>query len=356
MDSPESLCFCSSDQLTGTHGYREKKTRQQLSLRAILFPGRFGGEKNGRPGKILIAGKRQTPYDLFVDMEIINALTCSLRKVYGPACCLLLCSASGVLASEVVLQKAPLSAAQAPTNRAQSHLGPQATFALMNYNLRDLHAKARALYVSSGDDLTLASRMIDDQVATSFDFSAEDKSPTALIDLGKVCRVRRLSAIYSARPGSIDFYVMQSLPGNDRDDSTSTVKLDSNALASLKPVGSVIDDGTQGHASMEFPATSGRYVMLRWIPAAHDDTSFTVAEVTAFGTGGGRLLASSGRFLSNQTTSERTVAADAKDVPDSKDVYESKDVPEEAPAEGPPPRLPEPPPFTFIPQLLPVSQ
>ena len=290
-----------------------------------------------------------------MDMEIMNTLTCSLRKIYGSACYLFLCSASGVLASEVVLQKAPLSAAQAPTSRAQSRLGPQATFALVNYNLRDAHAKARALYVSSGYDLTLASRMIDNQVATSFDFSAEDKSPTALIDLGKIRTVRRLSAIYSARPGSIDVYVMQSLPGNDRDDSASTVKLDSNALASLKSVGSVIDDGTQGHASMEFSATRGRYVMLRWIPAAHEDTSFTVAEVTAFGAGGGPLLASSGRFLSNQSTSERTVAADAKDVPDSKDVYESKDVPE-APAEGPPPRLPQPPPFTFIPQLIPVSQ
>jgi hypothetical protein len=198
--------------------------------------------------------------------------------------------------------------------------------------------------------------MIDDKVATSFGFSAEDKSPTAVIDLGKICIVQRLSAIYSARPGSIDFYVMQSLPGTDRDNSPSTAKLDSNALASLKPVGSVTDDGTRGRASIDFPATSGRYVMLRWIPAAHDDTSFTVAEVSAFAAGGGSLLASSGRFSSSQTTSERTIAADAKDVPDSKDVADSKDIPEEAPAEGPPPTLPEPPPFTFIPYLVPVSE
>jgi hypothetical protein len=202
--------------------------------------------------------------------------------------------------------------------------------------------------------------MIDNQVATSFGFSPEDKSPTAVIDLGKVCTVRRLSAIYSARPGSIDFYVMQSLPGTDRDNSASTVKLDSNALASLKRVGSVIDDGTQGSASIDFPATSGRYVMLQWIPAAHYDTSFTVAEVSAFGAGGGSLLASNGNFSSNQTTSERKVAADSKDIADSKDASDSKDIPEEGPekppAEGPPPRLPDQPPFTFIPQLVPVSE
>jgi hypothetical protein len=303
--------------------------------------------------------KGERPTIFFVDMEIMRTLTSSLGKVYGAACCLLLCTASGVLASDVVLHKVPLTTAQAPTNPAQSRLGPQATYALINYNLRDARAKARALYVSSGNDLTLASSMIDNQVATSFGFSAEDQSPTAVIDLGKVCTVRRLSAIYSARPGSIDFYVMQSLPGTDPDNSGTTVKLDSNALASLKRVGSVIDDGTQGHASIDFPATSGRYLMLRWIPAAHDDTSFTVAEVSAFGAGGGSLLASKGNFSSTQTTSERTIAADSKDIADSKDVSDSKDIPEEGPArppaEGPPPTLPAPPPFTFIPQLIPAS-
>src|SRR5947207_13398411 len=142
-------------------------------------------------------------------MEISRTLTRSLTKAYAATGCILLCADSGVLASEVVLQKVPLTA-QTTTNRAQSRLGPQAAFALVNYNLRDAHAKARALYVSSGIDLTLASSMIDDQVTTFFGFSPEDKSPTAVIDLGKVYAVRRFSAVYSARPGSMDFYVLQS--------------------------------------------------------------------------------------------------------------------------------------------------
>jgi hypothetical protein len=301
--------------------------------------------------------KSKRPTIFFVDMEIMRTLTSSLGKVYGSACCLLLCTASGAMASDLELQKVPLTTAQAPANPAKTHLGPQATFALINYNLNEARSKARALYVSSGNDLTLANSMIDDQVATSFGFSVDDKSPTAVIDLGKVCTVRRLSAIYSARPGSIDFYVMKSLPGTERDNSANTVKLDNDALGSLKRVGSAIDDGTQGRASIEFPATTGRYVMLRWVPAEHADTSFTVAEVSAFGTGGGSLLASNVNFSSNP--SERTTAADSKDIADSKDVSDSKDIPEEGPqppADGPPPRLPDPPPFTFIPQLVPASQ
>ena len=92
----------------------------------------------------------------------------------------------------------------------KSNLGPQASFALINYNVR---TKARTLYVSSGSDLMLANNMIDDQAATSFGFSAQDNSPIAVIDLGKVATVRRLSAIYSPRAGAVDFYLLQSLPG-----------------------------------------------------------------------------------------------------------------------------------------------
>jgi hypothetical protein len=294
----------------------------------------------------------------FVDMEIMKTLTSSFGKACGSAG-LFFCAVSGLLASDLVLKEVPqLTAAGATAKASQSPLGPQATFALINYNLRDTRSKARALYVSSGDDVTLANSMIDDQVATSFGFSAEDKSPTTVIDLGKVCTVRRLSATYSARPGSIDFYVMQSLPLAGRDNSAGTMKLDGDAVANLKRVGSTIDDGTQGRASIDFPAITGRYVMLRWIPATHTEGAFTMAEVSAFGAGGGNLLASNVNFSSAQATTERKVAADSRDVPDSKDVSDSKDIPEEGPppSEGPPPTLPEPPPFTFIPQLVPVSE
>jgi hypothetical protein len=196
--------------------------------------------------------------------------------------------------------------------------------------------------------------MIDNKAATSFGFSPADNSPVTVIDLGKVSTVRRLSAIYSPRATSIDFYVLQSLPGVDGDNSPNSLKLDEKTFAKLKAVGSAIDDGTQGRASVDFPATSGRYVMLRWIPAVHSDTSFTVAEVSAFSPSRGNLLAANRDFSSARTT------VDSKDVADSKDVSDSKDIPEEAPpappAEGPPPSLPNPPPFTFIPQLLPTSE
>ena len=279
-------------------------------------------------------------------MEIMRTLTSPFARLSG---CLLF-SVSTALASDIVLQKVPAATEQVSAAQ-KSDLSRQASFALINYKV---HSTARALYVSSGNDLQLANNMIDDQAATSFGFAAADNSPVAIIDLGKVATIERLSAIYSPRATGIDFYVLQSLPGVDGEKGSASLKLDEKALAKLKAVGSAIDDGTQGRATVNFPATSGRYVMLRWMPAAHSDTPFTVAEVSAYSPSRGNLLASNRDFSSAQTT------GDSKDVADSKDVSDNKDIPDEAPpqppAEGPPPPLQPPPPFTFIPQLTPQSE
>jgi hypothetical protein len=295
--------------------------------------------------RFLLPWRRRSPTIVFVDMEIMRTLASALTR--SSACILI--SASTVFASDIVLQKVPIEA-NAPVT-AKSKLSPQASFALINYNVR---TQARALYVSSGADLSLANKMIDDQAGTSFVFSPTDNSPVAVIDLGKVATVRRLSAVYSPRATSIDFYVLSTLPGVDATNSANSLKLDEKTFANLKSVASAIDDGTQGRASVDFPATSGRYVMVRWSPAAHADTAFTVAEVSAFSPSRGNLLASNRDFSNAQTT------ADSKDVADAKDVSDNKDIPEEAPpqppAEGPPPSLPNPPPFTFIPQLTPQSE
>lgn len=292
--------------------------------------------------RFLLRESKKRPTIVFVAMEIMRTLTSSFTKLSG---CLLL-AASSAFAGDVVLQKVP-DIAPAQVSADKSNLGPQASFALINYNVR---TKARTLYVSSGNDLMLANNMIDNQAETSFGFSAQDNSPVAVIDLGKVSTVRRLSAIYSARAGAIDFYLLQRLPGAN---ASNSLKLDAKTFANLKPIGSAIDDGTQGRASIDFPATTGRYVMLRWSPASHADTAFTLAEVTAVSPNSENLIAANRDFSSDTT-------ADSKDVADSKDIGDSKDIPEEGPpveppAEGPPPSLPNPPPFTFIPQLVPTS-
>ena len=285
-------------------------------------------------------------------MEIMSASSSSLRLVNlcQLACAFSFLGGSALVADELVLQKVPsLTTAQAPAEAATS----DSSFALINYDLNETHARARAHYVSSGRELREASNMIDDQSVTTYKFASGDPEPTAVIDLGKVTTLRRITALYTPRPGHVDFYVLESLPGHP---GTKTLKLDATALANLKAVGSV-DDGS-GRAAIDFPETTGRYILVKWTGATDSDAPFSIAEIAAFGGGkSGNLIAA------NRTDSSRnSIESDGKTMVDGKDLGSgkdfSKDMPEEgpeSPAEGPPPALPPPPPFTFVPELLPLS-
>lgn len=238
------------------------------------------------------------------------------------------------------------------------------SFALISYKLTDIHAKGRALYVSSGTDARRANDMIDDQTETSYTFATEDGSPTTVIDLGKSSSLRRVSSVYSPRAGTMTFYVLPSLPAVTAGDVLpDNFNLNDATFASLQPVGAVKDDGTRGRASIDFPATTGRYLMVRWTPAAQHDSSFSIAEVAAFGKAGERtnLLAANTAGAPNES---RGQISDGKTMLDGKTMIEAKDMPAEgpaealpqSPAEGPPPPLPQPPPFTFVPVLVPPSR
>jgi hypothetical protein len=230
---------------------------------------------------------------------------------------------------------------------------------LVSYNLTDLHAQARMLYVSSGDDIKQANNMIDEQPATSYSFAASDVAPATVVDLGKPTPLRRISAIYSTRPGTVSFYVLQSLPSSAGENAPTTLRLDAAAQQNLKPIASVTDDGT-GRASVDFPTTTGRYIMVKWDSAIQQDASFSVAEIAAFGGGASANLmaANASGGAGGQIESDGKTLQDGKDLGDAKDGKDAKDIPAEgpeSPAEGPPPALPPPPPFTFVPEIVPTS-
>jgi hypothetical protein len=248
-----------------------------------------------------------------------------------------------------------------PRPRKVSFEENSATLALISFNFSDLHARARGLYVSSGD-AEKANDMIDDQPATSYKFASDDTAPTVVIDLGRARVLTRLSAVYAAQPGSVDFYVLPAIPLGDSTasdvrqvanvgsgtDLPTSLRISETTFAGLKPVGSVVSAG-EGRASVDFPQVVGRYVMLKWHPATTQGDAFSIAQVAAFGVS---------KPIGN---AQRT---DGKEVMDGKEaVYGEgdKESPGEGldegqpPAEGPPPALPPVPPFTFIPQVPPTS-
>lgn len=264
-----------------------------------------------------------------------------------------------------------------PRPRKISFENPSSSLALVNDSLTDLHLRARGLYVSSGD-VTQVNKMIDGQAATAFQFAAGDSAPTAVIDLGRERTLSRISAIYAAQPGSVDFYVLDNLPAapNDgvgaevqkisnaihRADLPKNLKITDKAFADLKPVGSVVSTD-KGRAAIDFPATNGRYIILKWHPATLAGEGFSVAQVAAFGRHPKATQSPGNSQMSDETADANdTDNVDGKDSADGKTILDNKDIPAEGPAEeaqppaeGPPPALPNVPPFTFIPEVPPTS-
>ncbi len=219
--------------------------------------------------------------------------------------------------------------------------------AFISYNLSDVHAKARALYVSSGTDLQQANNMIDNQPGTTYSFNTDDAAPTAVIDLSNETTVRRVSATYSPREARVDFYVLQTLPGTQADHAAApkTLRLSDSVLAGLKPVGSVTDPG-KGRAAIDFEPVTGRYIVVRWALRTRQDTAFSVDEIAVF----------SGKGFKSLVAANNTMGYEAKEGKDFGVGKDAKEMPEEGPpAEGPAPALPDPPPFVFAPELVPTS-
>ena len=227
-----------------------------------------------------------------------------------------------------------------------------------NYNLADLHAKARTIFVSSGDDLKLAHNMIDGQPGTAYAFAANDAVPAAIIDLGRSVSVNRISTFSTPGSAVVTFYVFGALPADNTGNPASALRIDSARLAAFKAVGTSSDDGS-GRVAVNFEETTGRYVMLVWTPSAQN-ANLSVAEVAVFGP------ASNTRLLAANTGGNRSDDKTVRDSKDTKDFTKDtkdfgKDIPGEGPAEeqalgeGPAPELPRPPPFVFIPRVVPTS-
>ena len=221
-----------------------------------------------------------------------------------------------------------------------------------NYNLADLHAKARTTFVSSGDDLKLAYNMIDGQPGTTYGFAANDAAPAAIIDLGHSVSVNRISTFSTPSSTAVTFYLLGALPGNN---TGASLRIDPQTLAAFRTVGTGHDDGS-GRVAVNFEETTGRYVMLVWTPSARS-ANFSVAELAVFGpASNGRLLAANTSGNNPSNSSDDKTVRDFKDTKDfSKEVPGEGPAEEQAPSEGPAPELPRPPPFVFIPRVVPTS-
>ena len=250
------------------------------------------------------------------------------------------------VASALCFGSASAFAAELTLHKVPADVSP------VSYGVTGLHAKARALYVSSGNSVA-ANAMIDNQPSSTYSFAADDATPVVIIDLGSPVALQRVSALYSNRHVSVDVFVLQSLATLTNDSVTGpsdlpqTIRIDS-ALAKLTPVGSILDEGT-GRATADFPQMTGRYIIVKWTPT-HQERAFEVAEVSVVGKAKETRLTVA-QVSAAAGAGDRAIA-DGKDIGDGKD---AKEIPAEGPAEGPAVGVPQPPPFVFVPLVTETS-
>lgn len=137
------------------------------------------------------------------------------------------------------------------------------------FNFANQYARARVAFVSSGSPSS-ATRLIDDDVATSFVFSPRDEHPTVIIEMAGRQNLHRVSAVFQAEQGKVDVYLLNQLGENPGD------------LSGLTPIASAVDKNGDGKAAVNFDPQNARYVAVRWSRPATHGRAFEVAEVAGF--------------------------------------------------------------------------
>ena len=155
----------------------------------------------------------------------------------------------------------------------------------LSFALTDLYTHSRIVYVSSGPS-SLATRMIDENPATTFRFSATDPHPTVVVELAPEERSQQVSALYKER-GHLDVYLLKNF-------TPTSGHVD---LRGLKPIPITTERASAGRMIATFNPEGATYVALRWmldsyfdddhksvvaLPANGDASPLEVAEIGSF--------------------------------------------------------------------------
>jgi hypothetical protein len=176
------------------------------------------------------------------------------------------------LSAWVSLISASVGAAETDNSSPVAKTAPTVTVRsneLREFDWAKLQAHARIAFVSSGPR-TFAGRMIDNDLRTTFRFSAADSSPIVIVELAQTAELHRVTAVFSAENARVDIYLLNQLPKSPRD------------LQFATPTATFVDPPQdRGFATANFAVNSARFVALRWT-RNEPRNPFEVAEISAF--------------------------------------------------------------------------
>jgi len=186
------------------------------------------------------------------------------------------------------------------------------------FNVAGLYAHSEVTGGSEGADITPLQKAIDDNPETSISIAPGDKPTTVRLDRQhSISRVAVLSD--PGAQGKLDLYLV------DRETPADAVP----------PTMTLVLDGTNPRASVDFPASAASELRMKWTPANGSDP-LTLREVNAFGETNLATYAVTAKAGSPAAVADRQLVAErsgknrssGKDVVDAKDAKDSKNAPE----------------------------
>lgn len=139
------------------------------------------------------------------------------------------------------------------------------------FNANALYTGASVTAANSTDTSMMSwQKAIDDNPETSVALNAATSQPSAVIQYNGSQSISRVSLLTDGKAkGKLDFFVM---------DDTAAV----TSLEGKTPTVSIVQDGSNPRASMDFPAVTGTKLAVRWTPDTPGET-INVEELGSFG-------------------------------------------------------------------------
>ncbi len=216
------------------------------------------------------------------------------------------------------------------------------------FNLSSLYADATVMYSNGSNSPVDLQKVIDDNPETSVSLAPSKDESGMIVRYSEPRQIQRISVMADpAAKGRLDFFLVGTLPASMQSSVKSDTQImkvanttppaDASAggpvtLDNLTPNATLVLDGTTGRGSIDFPAVTASYMIVRWTPEVAGQ-NISIAEINSFGD-----LSLADYELTSQTPD--TVASGAPDL--SKDMSKdmSKDSKDLAPVLEPPPKDP----------------
>jgi hypothetical protein len=138
------------------------------------------------------------------------------------------------------------------------------------FNANGLYTGSTITYANSPDGTLAWQKAIDDNPETGVTINGSANEPGMVIKYGDSESISRVAVLTDANAkGKLDFFAM--------DDTAETTSLEGKT-----PTVSMVLDGTNNRASLDFPAVTATKLAVRWTPDAANST-VTIRELNSFG-------------------------------------------------------------------------